>query len=209
LNARLIDFPDNSDSARVLPKFSDELVAVIPHLRAFSRALCRERGLADEMTQEVLAKAWRSRRSFEPGTNLRAWAFTILRNEFYSRLRRSWREVGWEEGKFALVAGPGNVQQSTIELSDTVRAMSVLPRAQRDALILVGAGGFSYEEAAAIYGTRSGTMKSRVARARIAIRAMLDGHAPMPVRSSINVSGTYGDVLAQLSTLQANSHALR
>ena len=157
-------------SARASLQFETEFIALIPHLRAFSRMLCGQRGIADDMTQEALAKGWRARAGFEPGTNLKAWLFTILRNEFYSQIRRGWRETPWDAEKGDLIAVPANGQQWAAELSDTTRAMGALPHDQREALILVGAGGFTYEEAARICDTRPNTMKSRVSRARAAPR---------------------------------------
>jgi RNA polymerase sigma-70 factor, ECF subfamily len=188
-------------SARASPQFEAEFIALIPHLRAFSRMLCGRRGIADDMTQESLAKGWRARDGFEPGTNLKAWLFTILRNEFYSQMRRGWRETLWDADKGDLIATPANEQQWAVELSDTARAMSGLPHDQREALILVGAGGFTYEEAARICGTGPNTMKSRVSRARAALRSSLDGSAPLPVRTKTANKGPCSDILAQLSAI--------
>jgi RNA polymerase sigma-70 factor (ECF subfamily) len=187
-------------SARAPPTFQGEFVALIPHLRAFSRMLCGRRGVADDMTQEALAKAWRSRDSFQSGTNMKAWLFTILRNEFYSFTRRAWRETLWDEEKGERIAAPANAQQWASELGDAARAMGKLPHDQREALILVGAGGFTYEEAAAICRTRAGTMKSRVARARVALQNALDGDVSLPVRAVGALKGACDDILAQLNT---------
>jgi RNA polymerase sigma-70 factor, ECF subfamily len=149
-----VDTAARSPSAR----FERDLVALIPHLRAFSRMLCGRRAIAEDMAQEALAKAWRARGSFEPGTNLKAWLFTILRNEFYSHARRAWRETHWDSDLGECIAGPASEQEWTMELSDTARALSGLPDGQRKALILIAAGGFSYEDAAAALpgGTRDG-----------------------------------------------------
>lgn len=159
--------------------FERELVGLIPALRAFSRSLCRNRQLAEDIAQEGLAKAWRSRTSFEHGSNLKAWLFTILRNEFYSHCRRASREGIWDEERAACIEALADEQQWALELSDTVLALYRLPTAQREALVLIGAAGFSYEEAARICGTPIGTTKSRVARARTAITAMLE-NGPLP-----------------------------
>src|SRR3954469_7664340 len=146
--------------------FQRDLVALIPQLRAFAYWLCKRQEQAEDLTQEALAKAWRSRASFEPGTNLKAWAFFILRNEFYSQRRTAWRQVHWDEIKGERIAAPADGQLWSLELSDTAEALHALPDGQREALVLVGAGGLSYQDAAKICGTQLGTLKSRVARGR-------------------------------------------
>jgi RNA polymerase sigma-70 factor (ECF subfamily) len=180
--------------------FQADLLALIPNLRAFARTLCGRRGIADDMAQEALAKAWRSRTRFEPGTNLKAWLFTILRNEFYSHVRRDWRNAEWNPEKGENIASPSHEQDWSMELSDTARALRRLPAAQREALILVAAGGFTYEDAAAISGACLGTIKSRVARARVALQAMLDGDDTLP-QAQDGPSDPLADILGQLSAL--------
>ena len=166
-------------STRTSPDFSKDLVAIIPHLRAFSRMLCGRRGVADDLTQEALTKAWRSRDAFEPGTNLKAWVFTILRNEFYSQARKKGREVQDSDGVFTekLAVHPG--QYGSLDLQDFSKALKQLPEDQREALLLVGASGFAYEEVAQICECRVGTIKSRVSRARARLQEILeiDGEA--------------------------------
>lgn len=181
--------------------FERELISLIPHLRAFSRVLCKKRPAADDIVQDTLAKALRSRDCFEPGTNMKAWLFTILRNTFYSGTRRSWREMEWDAELGEQIAGPANAQEWTIGLSDAARALGSLPCNQREALILVGAGGFSYEAAGQICGTPSGTVKSRVARGRAALVNMLDGDKAMPPRTAIRAMDPTGNILAQLSAI--------
>jgi RNA polymerase sigma-70 factor (ECF subfamily) len=188
-------------STRLSSQFQCELVALIPHLRAFSRGLCGRRAIAEDMAQEALAKAWRARDRFEPGTNLKAWLFTILRNEFCSHARRGWRETHWDCEIGERIAAPANEQEWAVDLSDTTRALGGLPDSQREALILVAAGGFSYEEAARISGIPMGTAKSRVARARAALLKMLDGDEPLPRYSSARMASASDDILAQLSAL--------
>ena len=188
--------------------FERDLVALIPNLRAFSRMICGRRAIAKDMAQEALAKAWRSRDSFEPGSNLKAWLFTILRNEFYSHGRRAWREAHWDEEKGERIAAAPSEQHWALELSDTARAIRCLPVGQRDALILVGAGGFSYGEAAAICGTPIGTVKSRVARARGALQGALDGSIPLPARDPAGSVPGGEEILAQLATLTPPDMAL-
>jgi RNA polymerase sigma-70 factor (ECF subfamily) len=179
--------------------FQRDLLALIPNLRAFSRTLCARRGIADDMAQAALAKAWQARARFEPGSNLKAWLFTILRNEFYSNVRRAWRQADWNPEKGESIAAPAHEQDWSMDLSDTARALRLLPVAQREALILVAAGGFTYDEAAEIAGARLGTIKSRVARARIALQAILDGDDALPETNG--PSDPMNDILAQLSAL--------
>jgi RNA polymerase sigma-70 factor (ECF subfamily) len=146
--------------------FQTELIALIPHMRAFARSLCRDFAEAEDLAQEAVAKAWASRASFTPGTNMKAWTFMILRNQFYSEKRRSWRSTPLdpETAERTLVAVDNPT--SALELDELRRAMAMLPEDQREALILIGAGGLSYEEAAEVCGAAVGTIKSRVSRAR-------------------------------------------
>jgi len=181
--------------------FQRELTALIPHLRAFSRVLCGRHSVAEDMAQDALAKAWRARDRFEPGTNLKAWLFTILRNEFYSHVRRDWRNAQWDPEKGDRIAAPAGAQDWSMELSDTARALRLLPEAQREALILVAAGGFTYDAAATICGERLGTIKSRVARARIALLAILDNGKALPADDPLHKVNPMDDILAQLGAL--------
>jgi RNA polymerase sigma-70 factor (ECF subfamily) len=144
----------------------DDLVALIPHMRAFARSLCRDRAQADDLTQDALVSAWRRRDSYTPGTNLRAWVFMIVRNQFYSDKRRSWR-VSQLDPKIAeetLVAV--TAPTAGLELDDVRRAMLELPDLQREALTLVAVAGLPYHEVATICACAEGTIKSRVSRAR-------------------------------------------
>ena len=180
-------------------QFRQDILALVPHLRAFARNLCRGADMAEDLAQEALVKAWRSQDRFEPGTNLKAWLFTILRNEFYSQRRRNWRQTHWDEVKAGRIAGPPDPQFWALQLSDTERGLRDLPDGQREALILIAAAGFSYEEAAEICGTAIGTMKSRVARGRLALADILDGKTNFADRDRrMDPSDT---VLAQLSAL--------
>ena len=182
-------------------QFQRDLVALIPHLRAFSRSMCSRRELADDLAQDALMKAWRARDSFHSGTNLKAWLFTILRNTLYSHNRRAWRESQFEVGVAERIEVPDNEQGWAAELCDTSRALRTLPDAQRDAVILVGAGGFTYKDAAKICNTNTGTMKSRVARGRAALIGVLDGDTPrLPNSPKHSLDGSE-DILAQMSAL--------
>jgi RNA polymerase sigma-70 factor (ECF subfamily) len=161
-------------------EFKAELVLVIPQLRAFGRSLSGNRDLADDLVQETLMKAWAARARFQAGTNMRAWTFIILRNLFLSQMRRSRFTGEWDDlTADRLLAAPAG-QDRQIELGDVQRALQHLPQTQREALILVGAGGFAYEEAADICGVAVGTIKSRVARGRVALEALLVGNTLEP-----------------------------
>jgi len=154
-------------------EFKEHLAAVIPHLRAFGRSLSGSRDLADDLVQETLLKAWAARKRFQAGTNMRAWTFIILRNLFLSQMRRARFKGEWDELTASKILSAPASQDRHIELSDMQRALMHLPQPQREALILVGAGGFAYEEAADICGCAVGTIKSRVARGRVALESLL------------------------------------
>lgn len=154
--------------------FRDGLVALIPQLRAFARTLCGEAAAADDLAQDAMLKAWDARLSFELGTNMKAWTFMILRNQFYSERRRSWRQsqLDQEVAERTLVAVDD--PEAPVALDELRQGLAMLPAEQREALILVGAGGFAYEEAAAICDCAVGTVKSRVSRARKALQEILE-----------------------------------
>jgi len=162
--------PDSSDDAR----FKRELVVLIPHMRAFARTLTGDATAADDLAQEALMKAWDARASYQMGTNMKAWTFMILRNQFYSEKRRSWRmtQLDQEAAERTLVAVDD--PEAPVALDELRQALNTLPEEQREALILVGAGGFAYEEAATICQCAVGTVKSRVSRARRALQATLE-----------------------------------
>ena len=156
-------------------EFKDQLGQVIPHLRAFGRSLSGSRDLADDLVQETLLKAWAARKRFQAGTNMRAWTFIILRNLFLSQMRRARFKGEWDDVTASKILAAPASQDRHIELGDMQRALMHLPQPQREALILVGAGGFAYEEAAEICGCAVGTIKSRVARGRVALEALMTG----------------------------------
>ena len=154
--------------------FERELIALIPHLRAFARSLCGDATSADDLAQEAVAKAWASRASYQMGTNMKAWTFMILRNQFYSEKRRSWRSVGLDQETAERTLVAVDDPEAPVALDELRLGLAMLPAEQREALILVGAGGFAYEEAADICGCAVGTVKSRVSRARRALQAILE-----------------------------------
>jgi RNA polymerase sigma-70 factor (ECF subfamily) len=188
-------------AARAPEDFKTELLGLIPFLRAFARSLCGHAEMADDLAQEALVKAWQSRASFIPGTNLKAWLFTILRNQFYSDRRRAWRQAPWDQDAAERIPGSSTDQIWSSELSDTARALRTLTDEQREALILVGAGGFSYEEAAAICRCAVGTVKSRVARARKALIAILEGEEALPSAMRPDQGDAARDIMAQLDRI--------
>ena len=142
------------------------IVEKLPSLRAFAWSLSRNPADADDLVQETLTKAWAYRDRFQPGTNLRAWLFTILRNAWYTTAAKRRREVADEDGKYAARLSVEGSQEWTVELSALRTALDELPAEHREAIVMVGAAGLSYEEAAEIAGCALGTIKSRVNRAR-------------------------------------------
>src|SRR5713226_3910812 len=142
------------------------MLAAVPSLRAFAISLCGNVDRADDLVQEALLRALANLNSFEPGTNMSAWLFTILRNLFRSEYRKRRREVEDTDGSYAESLKSHPEQHSRVEFEEFRVALAKLPQDQREALILVGASGFSYEEAAAICECAVGTIKSRVNRAR-------------------------------------------
>ena len=164
--------PDRSSTDDV--GFKRELVQLIPHLRAFARTLAGEPAAADDLAQDAMMKAWDARASFQMGTNMKAWTFMILRNQFYSEKRRSWRscELDPEVAERTLVSNSNPT--AALELDEMRRALNMLPADQREALILIGAAGMSYEEVADVTGAALGTIKSRVSRARANLQDILE-----------------------------------
>src|ERR1700726_1373975 len=149
------------------------MLAAVPSLRAFAISLCGNVDRADDLVQEALLRAWANLDSFEPGTNMSAWLFTILRNLFRSEYRKRRREVEDADGSYAESLTSLPDQTSHLELDEFRRALELLPTDQRESLILVGASGFSYEEAAQICGCAVGTIKSRVNRARTRLAELM------------------------------------
>ncbi|WP_298960979.1 sigma-70 family RNA polymerase sigma factor [uncultured Methylobacterium sp.] len=150
----------------VRPEFRDGLLQAVPSLRAFALSLTSNPARADDLVQDTLLKGWQHRGRFQPGTNLNAWLFTILRNIFYSDHRKRVREVEDQDGSYAARLATAPHQGDRLDVEDLQSALAKLPADQREALVLVGAEGVSYEEAAAIMGCKVGTVKSRVSRAR-------------------------------------------
>jgi RNA polymerase sigma-70 factor (ECF subfamily) len=155
------------------PPFESGLVALLPDVRAFSRFLCRERASADDLAQNTAVVALTKQTQFTLGTNLKAWLFTIARSQFYSGLRSARRRIATTgTGDVENVAGIDRADRSA-DLIDFSKALRHLSRDKREALMLVGACGFSNKEASAICGCGPATMKARVARARRRLAATL------------------------------------
>jgi RNA polymerase sigma-70 factor (ECF subfamily) len=152
----------------------DQVIALIPALRAFAWSISRNGSDADDLVQDTLIKAWRHRERFEPGTNLRAWLFTILRNTYYTTIVRRRREVRDEDDHHAKSLASAPSQEWRMAIRALQSALNQLPEEHREALVLVGAAGLSYEEAAEICGCALGTIKSRVNRARGRLMKIMD-----------------------------------
>ena len=155
------------------PAIRDQVLSTVPSLRAFAISLCGNIDRADDLVQETLLRALSHIDSFEPGTNMPAWLFTILRNLFRSEYRKRRREVEDADGRYADTLKSHPEQTGRVEFEEFRTALAKLPPDQREALILVGASGFSYEDAASICGCAVGTIKSRVNRARTRLADLL------------------------------------
>lgn len=187
-------------------EFKRELEEVIPHLRAFARGLCGKPDMADDLVQEALLKAWAAQERFEPGTSMRAWTFVILRNAYLTDMRRNRFRGEYDESVAERILTAPASQEEPIHLSDLHRALLTLPPERREALLLVGAGGFSYEEAANICGCAIGTIKSRVGRARAALTSMME-EGSIPQRS-LDDAGAHRAILQELESVANKSEEI-
>nr|WP_319250025.1 RNA polymerase sigma factor [uncultured Celeribacter sp.] len=158
-------------SATLEPR--DEIVEHLGAMRAFALSLTRNGAQADDLVQDTIVKAWTNIDKFQAGTNLRAWLFTILRNTFYSNRRKVKREVADVDGVMAASLSEKPAHDGRLAMRDFEVAFAELPDEQREALILVGASGFSYEEAAETCLVAVGTIKSRVNRGRKRLAELL------------------------------------
>lgn len=159
-------------------KWRDDVIALIPALRAFAWSLSHNSADADDLVQDTLIKAWAHRARFEPGSNLRAWLFTILRNTYYTVVARRRREVPDEDDQHAAALSSEPTQEWSVTLKSLQGALAQLPHEHREALILVGAAGLTYEEAAEVCGCALGTIKSRVNRARVRLLKLMSEGDP-------------------------------
>lgn len=177
--------------------FRAEMTRVLPHLRAFARGLCGRPDYADDLVQEAMLKAWAARESFQPGTSMRSWTFVILRNVYLSEARRNrFRGEYDPDAAEKLLSQPAG-QEDGLHMGDLRSAMMRLSPERREALLLVGAGGFSYEEAADIAQCAVGTMKSRVARARRSLEDMLSDDGQSGFKSKTQ-SVSHTEILDEL-----------
>ncbi|WP_299695046.1 RNA polymerase sigma factor [uncultured Tateyamaria sp.] len=165
----------------------EEIVTHLGPMRAFAISLTRNGALADDIVQDALVKAWTNIDKFQPGTNMRAWLFTILRNTYYSHHRKRRREVEDTEGELSAGLAQKPDHDGRLQMRDFSAAFGTLPEEQREALVLVGAGGFSYEEAAETCGVAVGTIKSRVNRGRARLVELLEmsDTEPMEVTEAV------------------------
>lgn len=192
-----------------LSEFKTALMEVTPHLRAFARSLCGDPVQADDLVQDALLKAWNARDSYIENTSFKAWTFTILRNAFYSEKRRSWRSTGLEPGVAESTLVASDDPDKGLELVALRNALELLPQDQREAIILIGAGGMAYEEAAEIVGCAVGTIKSRVSRARKALAELLNSEQGVPSGSgNSNVTSgeaAFNDIMGQVDVLSRHN----
>lgn len=164
--------------------FTAGIISAMPSLRRYALSLCRTADGADDLVQETLFKAWSQRTRFQTGSNLNAWLFTILRNTFLNQTRKLKREVQDVDGIYSARISTAPAHDAALDMRDFRAALAVLPAPQREALLLVGALGHSYEEAATLTGAESGTIKSRVSRARQHLLGMLYVLGPMDFASA-------------------------
>jgi len=151
----------------------EELPLHLPAMRAFAISLTRNMAAADDLVQDAVVKAWSSFDKFEPGTNMRAWLFTILRNTFYSGVRKRRRDIADPDGVHTASLFEKPAHDGRLAMTDFMEAFNQLSPVHREVLILVGASGFSYEEAAEMTGVAVGTVKSRASRARLRLAELL------------------------------------
>lgn len=156
-------------------QFHRDLVAVIPSLRAYARSLCYNRDLADDLTQEALAKSWAARASYMPGSNFRGWMFRILRNHYFSITKVAKRFVTLDTEVIERLLVTPSAQEAGLNLEDLQRGLATLPAEQREALLLMESG-LRCEDIADIMSTPVGTVKSRISRGRAALRLYMDGN---------------------------------
>ena len=195
----------NTEESTALPtaEFKHKLAETIPHLRAFGRSLAGNPDVADDLVQDTLLKAWAARERFIAGTSMRAWTFVILRNTYFSNMRRKKFTANYDEIVAERILSAPAEQQEPLHLADLQRGLMELSDDQREAIILVGAGGYSYEEAADIAGCALGTMKSRVSRARKTLEGILeDGRFSKGARHLTSGSSTaLQDILGAVDDL--------
>lgn len=192
-------------SGKRLGEFKQALVDVLPALRAFARSLCRNAVEADDLVQETMLKAWSARNSYIEEANFKAWTFRILRNALYSNWRKNSRLTQLDDTVYEKTAKATDNAETALELAEVSEAIRHLPLEQREALILIAAGGFNYEEVAAIAGVAVGTIKSRVSRGRANLIDLMEKRATS--RTSISALGAAQSLLNDADRLARNAMA--
>lgn len=195
--------PPMSDAR--LAEFKAALITVLPSLRAFARSLCRNAVEADDLVQETMLKAWSARESYIEESNFKAWAFRILRNSLYSNWRKNSRLTQLDDTVYEKTAKATDNAETALELAEVSQAILDLPLEQREALILIAAGGFNYEEVAAIAGVAVGTIKSRVSRGRANLIALMENRAHR--RPQISALGAAQGLISDADRLVRNATA--
>jgi RNA polymerase sigma-70 factor (ECF subfamily) len=188
-----------------LAEFKAALITVLPSLRAFARSLCRNAVEADDLVQETMLKAWSARESYIEESNFKAWAFRILRNSLYSNWRKNSRLTQLDDTVYEKTAKATDNAETALELAEVSEAILDLPLEQREALILIAAGGFNYEEVAAIAGVAVGTIKSRVSRGRANLIALMENRAHR--RPQISALGAAQGLISDADRLVRNATA--
>jgi RNA polymerase sigma-70 factor (ECF subfamily) len=189
--------------------FAIALAKLKPFLFAIARTLTFNREFAEDLAQETLLKAWRARDSFAPGTNLKAWLRTILKNEYYTSQRGAWRQSPWLPIFDETMSSPAGEQQAAVSLCQTACAINFLSDEQREALILVGIFGFSYEETAMLLGTTLGTLKSHISRARALLTDILQSGPSERIKLHHAAAEAFAKWLVQLEHVRViASHAI-
>ena len=179
--------------------FKNELLALIPAMRGMALTLTRRRYAADDLVQETLCRAWEHHDSFTPDTNLKAWVFTILRNTFFTQYRKETREIADSDGRCTAHLCQWPEQLIALEMKEMQAALSHLPEEKRQAVTLVGALGFSYEEAAEMCKVQVGTIKSRTSRARAGLKEAIgtvEGQDMQLLGIPHNPNGTFATLIA-------------
>lgn len=162
----------------------DDIIVCLPRLRAFALLLARDREFADDLVQEAVVRVLTHADQFEPGTNFKAWVTAILRNCYYNEIRRRGRASQLDIELLSGTTATSGGQEEQLDIREFERAYKTLPTAQREALTLIVASGLSYEDASKMAGCAVGTMKSRVARARIQLQQVLDSGTMPAIRNA-------------------------
>lgn len=197
--------PPIAPAISVSETFQADLVREMIELRRYAVRLCQNDSLADDLIQDTLLNAWNARDRFEAGTNLKAWCTTILRNVFFSYKRRSWRMLPLADEAIAEIPAHGADCGDQLDLLALRNIITLLPQDQREALLLVGAGGLSYIEAAEVCACAIGTVKSRVSRARLRLALLLsENKAGYSTDSSLRAPDALRDLMDQVARIIAS-----